>query len=323
MASMWRRVDAAAPLASWQVLPAVQAMTMAQLAAADGATAYVSAALALQDADPAAGQVAPASLAGVASDGRPLDTLLMQPALEAEALIAAGAVSRLALLTGAKRLNRIVVTQVADASRVATGVATTGAPGATGYIRMLTPPSCSRCVILAGRWYAAATAFRRHPRCDCVHIPAAENLRSAVTSPQDYFDSLSEAEQNKVFTIAGAHAIRDGADISQVVNARRGGAGLSPAGARLTAEELRILRRERGRLERVNVFGRDLFVTTEGTTVRGTAGVRLSARETGTRRDGSRYRTARAPRLMPESIYEIAENREDAIRLLKRYGYLL
>lgn len=39
-------------------------------------------------------------------------------------------------------------------------------------------------------------------------------------------------------------------------------------------------------------------------------------------RNGRRYFQARAPRLMPEAIYEIAEDRADALRLLKLYGYL-
>ena len=140
-----------------------------------------------------------------------------------------------------------------------------------------------------------------------------------------YFDRLSREEQDKAFTRAGAEAIRDGADISQVVNARRGARGLTPAGARITADEARMLRggRDRGRLETVDVFGHDLAVTTEGVTTRGVAGVRLGAKETGTKQ-GRRYRSAKPPRLMPESIYKIAGNdRDEAIRLLKRYGYIL
>jgi hypothetical protein len=218
-----------------------------------------------------------------------------------DALVADGMFLTQAIRVGTKRVNRIVATQVADAARVATGVATT-VSRADGYIRMLTPPSCSRCIILAGAWYPSMTPFERHPLCDCVHIPAAEYLRSDVTSPEDYFASLSEAEQDRVFTIAGAQAIRDGADIARVVNARRGANGLTPASGRLTAAEAQLLRggRQRGRLQRVDVGGRQLFVTTE----------------LGRRR--------RPPRLMPESIYELADgNREEAIRLLKAYGYIL
>lgn len=127
-----------------------------------------------------------------------------------------------------------------------------------------------------------------------------------------------------MFTKAGAEAIRLGADIGQVVNARRGAAGLAPAGARLTADEGRALRggREAGRLETRDVFGRDLFITTEGTTTRGVAGVRLGAKVDGVKA-GGRYRSARAPRLMPESILQIAgRDRDEAVRLLKRFGFI-
>lgn len=42
-------------------------------------------------------------------------------------------------------------------------------------------------------------------------------------SPREIFDSLSTTEQDRAFTPAGAQAIRDGANIPQVVNSRRSG----------------------------------------------------------------------------------------------------
>lgn len=131
------------------------------------------------------------------------------------------------------------------------------------------------------------------------------------TDPRKYFDSLTDAEQDRTFTAAGAEAIRLGANPAQVVNARRAAAGLTTAGARVTGPEARILRggRTRGRLEAQDVYGRQLLVTSEGVTVHGVAGKRLGAR---------------SPRLMPESILKIAgDDREEAIRLLKRFGYVL
>lgn len=162
--------------------------------------------------------------------------------------------------------------------------------------------------------------------CDCIHVPAAEDTADDIrTDPKKYFDSLSREEQDRVFTKAGAESVRLGADINQVVNVRRGARGLTTAGARLTGAEARLMRggRERGRLEAVDVYGRQLFVTTEGVTVRGVAGVRLGARETGVKA-GGRYRSAKTPRLMPESILQIAGgDRDEAIRLLKRFGFIL
>jgi len=55
-------------------------------------------------------------------------------------------------------------------------------------------------------------------------------------------------------------------------------------------------------MDRVEMFGRTVQVTHVGT--------------------GSRRKPRRSPRLTPESIYEIADSREEAIRLLYRNGYL-
>jgi hypothetical protein len=60
-------------------------------------------------------------------------------------------------------------------------------------------------------------------RCDCIHVPAAENTAGDIqTNPRAYFDSLTASEQDKAFTKAGAEAIRLGADPAKTVNARRG-----------------------------------------------------------------------------------------------------
>ncbi|MFI6228891.1 hypothetical protein ACIBCR_16430 [Micromonospora echinospora] len=327
---LWSRVDRQAIGPSWQrLLPtAVQVLTVGQERAATVADEYVTAVLDASgvDADPA-GRVRAAALAGVASDGRDLAGLLYRPAVTALTGIGRGVDVSQALTGGGLLLDMVARTQVADAGRVADGIAVVTRPQVTGYVRMLVGASCSRCVILAGRRYGWNAGFLRHPRCDCVHVPAREDTADEVlTNPRTYFDSLTATEQDRIFTQAGAQAIRDGADISHVVNARRGARGLTPAGARLTAAEARTLRggRDRGRLEPVQVFGRDLLVTTEGTTTRGVAGIRLGARDTGTKRLGGRYRSARAPRLMPESIYRIADgDRDEAIRLLRRYGYIL
>jgi hypothetical protein len=40
--------------------------------------------------------------------------------------------------------------------------------------------------------------------------------------PNAYFRSLSTQDQDRIFTNAGAQALRDGADMGRVVNARRG-----------------------------------------------------------------------------------------------------
>lgn len=253
-------------------------MTAAQREVARGADEYVTAALAHQGvtADPAGALVA-SSLAGVAADGRDLSGLLGYPAFEVSAFVDQGMADAQALAIGGRHLDRIVATEVSDAARVATGVAVASDRKTKGYIRMLTPPSCSRCIILAGRFYKWNAGFERHPQCDCVHIPAAEDVAGDVrTDPKAYFDNLSPEEQDAAFTKAGAQAVRDGADLSRVVNARRTKDSLYTAGG--------------------------LKYTTEATTRRG---------------------TGRRRRLMPESIYKIANgDRDEAIRLLKLHGYI-
>ncbi len=100
--------------------------------------------------------------------------------------------------------------------------------------------------------------------------------------------------------------------------------GLNQPGA-LTRDERRVVVKG-GRLEKTDVYGRPVYLTSEGTTIRsdfGKAGIasgdvtRLAPNAA-----GKRLRATTAPRLMPESIYEIATDREDATRLLRLYGYL-
>lgn len=324
----WSRMSADFD-ASWRVLrPRVLTLVAAaQLAAARSGAAYVPDVLEeTRQRDDPVGEVSPAAFAGVASDGRSLDSLLDGAVVQAK--------ESQSLTAGGSWLDMAVLTQVADAARGAAGVAIAARPQVTGYTRMLNPPSCSRCAVLAGKWFRWNDGFLRHPRCDCRHIPASEDIADDFrTDPKAYFDSLPSAEslaekypdltvrmrteagiysQEDIFTRAGARAIRDGADIGQVVNARRGAHGLGVAGAQLTKAEAQALRggRDRGALQRRDVFGQQLFTTTEGVTVHGVAGKRLG-------------KSARTPRLMPESIYEVAEDRADAIRLLRRFGYIL
>lgn len=302
-------------------------LAAAQATAAQAGSDYVGQVLAETDqASPAVGDVVPTSLAAVASDGRPLDSLLYGGVTRAKDAMATGVTTTEALESGRNYLDMAVLTQVADAARVASGVSIAAREDAIGYVRMLNPPSCGRCAVQAGRWFRYNAGFQRHPRCDCVHVPARSQqwaeAEGLIASPEDYFDGLSRAEQDHHFTKAGADAIRDGADIGQVVNARRGARGLTPAGARITKAEARDLRlgRDRGHLQSVELYGRQVYTTTEGATVRGFAGSRLGNLA---KMEGQRYRVSRTPRLMPESIYEIAEDKADAQRLLRRYGYIL
>lgn len=284
--------------------PLVAVVSAYQGQAAEDALAAVPLMLAEQGINPApVAQVVPAALAGVASDGRPLASLLdltRQPGFTR------------------KQFDRLVLTQFTDIARQGASLGMAVRPRVTRYTRMLVPPSCSRCAVLAGATYRSSEAFQRHPRCDCRHIPTDEaSAGDLTTDPREYFDSLPSAadvadrypdltarmrkeagifSQEDVFTVAGARAIRDGADIGRVVNAR---AGMSTAQAPLRGRGDRWT--ARGRAARTDVFGRQLFTTTEATTKRG---------------------INRPVRLMPESIYEVATDRADALRLLRAHGYI-
>lgn len=176
----------------------------------------------------------------------------------------------------------------------------------TNYVRVLDLPSCDRCVILAGRIYRDLDGFARHPRCDCQHWPveswAEAEAAGLVTDPMVAFekgqiggyrtrpDGSTRFESS--LSRADEQAIRDGADIQEIVNAKRGG-GRRPKGMTNAIT--------------VEIFGRTVKATTEGTT----------------RRAAWRKAHPDLPiRLRPESIYEHAKDRADAIRLLRLYGYI-
>lgn len=199
-------------------------------------------------------------------------------------------------------IERLILSEVADAGRTASQVEFVARPDWTNYVRMLNPPSCARCAILAGRIYRDLDAFKRHPLCDCVMVPVTdwESAHDAglVASAQEAFDkglirtkvSSDGTETRSGFSKADEQAIRDGANIVEVVNATRGlGAPGITAGLR------------------TELFGKSVKATTEGTTKRAA---------------WRKANPSRLVRLRPESIYEFAKDRDDAIRLLKLYGYI-
>lgn len=162
--------------------------------------------------------------------------------------------------------------------------------GRFGYIRMLNLPSCSRCALLAGRWYGWNAGFKRHEVCDCFHIPcllANPDVPDMLVDPMAYFKSLDEADQNKYFGVNASRALREeGADIYQIVNATSRKGAVSTVGGRK--------------------------YTNEAVTRRGIYG---QAAKKGGRRE---------PRLTPEQIYKDAgSDRIEAVRLLTKYGYIV
>jgi len=311
----WRELDYLALMASWSAPGGpgdtiVDSLAAAQLTAAGAADRYIDMIVAAEGRSSAwDGRPDPEAFAGQASDGRPLTTLLTQPLWTTGALIDAGMPTQDAADRGLAQLIRMVVSETADAGRGATGVGIVSNRRTVGYTRMLSPPSCQRCVILAGRVYGSMNAFKRHPRCDCVHMPSTvmNPNPGRLTDARAYWDSLSPAEQNATFGAGGAQAIRDGASITATVNARR-----SPY--------------------TTSVYGQSVRATRESTTRRGwfyNAEQRLAeSRGQGPfhvrgNEDGLPAFRLRTPRLLPEEIYKQAGfDREHALRLLRRHGYI-
>lgn len=279
-------------------LPAILAyITAGQLLAASSADAYTAEALGSSDRPPDA-PVDPAMLAGTASDGRDLYSALLSPLIATQTALQQGVREQDALARGLSSLVRLVSTQVADAGRVADGVAGVS-HWAGGYIRVLTPPSCARCAILAGKVFKWNRGFQRHPHCDCRHRPIGSAEADMAHDPRSYFESLTRQAQDRIFTAGGAKAIRDGANPGQVVNASRG-------------------------MSTASVGGRDILHTTEGVTKKGWYAYVQRALDPNVRFEktpASRYARIRKPRLMPEQIYSLGLGREETLRLLMKNGY--
>jgi len=206
-----------------------------------GRAASVTAALPYTDAvlaeteqvGPGVGELNPNRFTVAAPDGRPMGSLLDESLIATKVAVKGGATVREALKSGGSHLTRDVLTVLADTRRQVYHVDIIQRPRVGGYARMLNPPSCSRCVVLAGKWYGWNKGFLRHPRCDCLHIPASEALGEGMAiNPRDYFDSLSKEAQDKTFGRTEARAIRDGADVTRVENIRARGLGTAKAAKR-------------------------------------------------------------------------------------------
>lgn len=305
--ALWRELDFRDLTGSWESLVGpeiVRAVALGQATAASGSDQYVAAvAMAEGDLPDTAGRVRASAFAGRAADGRPLDSLLYLPVITAKQSIAAGLDEVEAMMRGLYQLLKMAASEVADAGRGATGASITASRTINGYIRVVNSPACGRCIILAGKEYGWNTGFQRHPRCDCIHMPAKLIKRGrhhpGALDPASYFRGLSAAEQNRVFTVAGARAIRDGASMSSVVNARR---------SMYTAD----------------AYGRSVRATRDSATRRGIwyQAERRRAIALGRVPQSGRGFQLRSPRLLPEEIYKLAGSRDEAIAMLRRFGYL-
>lgn len=226
----WRSVDPRFISESWAqaVRTLTPVVTAAQEKVAASGASYGAAALAEQGEWVApTGFVNPKAFAGVAPDGRDLASLLYSPATTAKGLIGNGVDVSSALASARGSLDRILQSILADTGRQAASVDIAARPG-VGYTRVLVGASCPACVILAGRFYRWNAGFKRHPHDDCIHVPTTQALSAGmVTDPYEHFRAMSAAEQDAFWGPGDAQAIRDGADIYRVGNARRTAKGMT------------------------------------------------------------------------------------------------
>ena len=301
----WRRMGSDFDASYARLEPALLAVLFtAQERVADGALAYVPDVL--DDPPAPLYESAGSRFVGVAGDCLPVASLAYGAVIQAKQSVAQGLDVAEALARGGRHLALSAGTLLSDTGRSAEKVSG-GAHRVRKWTRMLNPPSCGRCVILAGKTSWQSEAFDRHPGCDCRNVPASENTSDdARTDPKSYLDGLSEAEQDKVLgSKANGQAFRDGADMNQLINAYRRKGAVRPA----------------------QIHGQNVKYTTEGTTRRGHAYWQMQQaqyiKEQGVFRNGSKYQRLKSPRLMPETIYSTAKDPADAKRLLKLYGWIV
>lgn len=325
----WRRFDPQQLDLGWELYGQrlVDEAVAAQVEAAKQSNRYMASVAVAVGQNPGP-KVVPEAFSGAQLDGREVGPALFGAVTTTKEVTRTAGAAR-AFEVGASFLATVVGAAIQDMGRQSDMVAAAGKAW-TRYVRVLSPGACSRCAVLAGKG-SAMVAFKRHPRCRCTAYPIVTtgNAEGKVPdgffdNPSAYFESLSGAEQDRVFTLAGARAIREGADISAVVNARRGAYGIGYSGH----YNIPVKTGPRGSLQPVTVGikadGTPLrvFATTEGTTVRGQFG-RSEVSASGEAIRTGRYRRTTSLRLMPEQIATMAgDDTARFVELLRRYGYL-
>lgn len=222
----WRNVSSKYPVESWRQVVDQQFMPLlaqSQSRVALLSSSYSASVLADQDFWVAPnGFVDPDGLAGIAAKGGNLRGQLLEPAYRTDRLIAGGMAPSKAMSQAENALFFQLVSTLADTSRAAAGMDVALRDG-VGYVRVVHGSACGRCIILAGRFYRWNQGFERHPNCRCEHEATTKPRSEGMfDDPYKAFENMTPEQQAKAWGIDNAKAIREGADIYQVTNARRG-----------------------------------------------------------------------------------------------------
>jgi hypothetical protein len=324
--ALWRRLDAGDISSSWAALmpDAVAALVAAETVAAELADPYLTQVL---DDDSAA-----TALVDVGGMVEPSGSLLYLPAVQASTAIGQGLGVGAALVAAGHRLAMYTQTSVADTARSSVAAGMAARPHATGYYRALRPPSCSRCAILAGRFYKWNAGFKRHPRCDCVHTP--------VNEPDDRFeyDAHAAIAAGQVTGLSKADLkaiVEHGANPAQVVNAKQAMYDVGQFQAthasttRRSIPGARMLARSVDRSFGIDVTKQTYKNMSFDRLTAAKYAEMFRAGKTYTRftRSGRpqryAYRFLRTPRPTAQQIVVSASSRSEAVRLLTNYGYII
>lgn len=220
LAELWAQVDENYVQETYfgEVVPPLMAeLETAQESAAQIGADYVEA----ESGEPGP-YVRAGQFAGFAAGGGELGNRFIGPMVEGYMRMQAGQPYRAAMASVRIDLDEMLASEVQDAARAAEITAIAGNKRITGYVRMVEAGACDRCVVMAGRRYKWNAGFRRHPRCRCHHIPLGVAGEQAFKTAAELFDEMDPEDQDLAFGKANAEAIRKGADISRVVNARSG-----------------------------------------------------------------------------------------------------
>lgn len=222
----WKRVNPGSIVSSWQTLSAgvIGAVMLAQTETIENSNDYIDFAFNEQNIDGLDARLRPGVIAGtMPATGATLDAALAGVAYHALDHIGRGRSVREAMDGGMLELAQLVQYAVADSSRASAKIRIGTTQTSVGYTRVVSAGCCARCAVLAGKFYRWNEGFLRHPNCLCLHFPATSAVAAqTATDPYEAFEALSEKEQDRIYTKAGAEAIRNGADMNQVINSRRG-----------------------------------------------------------------------------------------------------
>ena len=214
--SEWEKID---PAGDWwgqwlRLLPrAALIVGSSRVGAATDGVASVPAALEEFGSPSVPVKINPKAFAGWAGSGVPLADYLSSPVRVARDS-PGSEVERLA--AGRSWLEGLTRTAVSDAARGGSSVAIAATPR-MGYTRYESAPYCQRCAPLVGKWFRWNQGFQRHPRCDAVHVPAAQD-----SPPEKRYTTDIDASMIRDLTEAQRKAIEEGADLYRVLNAYRG-----------------------------------------------------------------------------------------------------